>query len=251
MQLSISKIKTFKACRRMYELKYFEKLVPIKKPEALETGSNFHEFIEHLNKHGDFIDCEEDYSQSQAMAVAYEKYVYPQLKVVEAEKWYEKALISGDVLVGRVDGIAEDGNIVEYKTTGIDLEQYEYNLQWDEQILAYMYLTDKRKIYYVIVKKPTIRQKKDETVEEFYDRMVRWYDEDTESKIKLLKIEKTDDDVAEFEDELMAIAHEMLHAGHYYRNTCHCNMWGRRCEYSSVCMHYDPNQEYLEFTKGE
>ena len=37
----------------------------------------------------------------------------------------------------------------------------------------------------------------------------------------------------------------------FYRNTCHCNSWGRRCEYSSICLHYDPNLEYIDYVKGD
>lgn len=250
MNVSISRIKAFKACKKLYELKYIEKLEPVQKAESLETGTNYHELIEYLNNNRHLPEC--DFTKEYAMAKAYEKYIYPNFKVVESEKWLEYELATGDKLIGRVDGLADDGHIVEHKTSGLDItESYEYNLLWDEQILAYMLLTGKRKVWYTVCKKPTIRQKQNESDEEFYHRMVEWYDEDTESKIRLLEIERTDDEVAKFEDELMLMIDDMRHTGYYYRNTCHCNMWGRRCEYSSVCLNYDPNQEYIEFTRGE
>lgn len=252
MRVSVSRIKAFKACKKLYELKYIEHLEPVKTPEALETGKNYHELLEWLNKEGDLFGVEEDYSKEQAMAAAYWKYIYPKFKVVEAEKWLEYDLGNGDKLVGVVDAIAEDGHIVEHKSTGLDItEQYEYNLLWDEQILAYMLMTGKRKVWYTVCRKPTIRQKQNESDEDFFHRMVEWYDTDTDSKIRLLEIERTDKEVAEFEDELMLMVDDMRHTGHFYRNTCHCNMWGRRCEYSSVCLNYDPSQEYVEFVKGE
>ena len=252
MRVSVSRIKAFKSCRRLYELKYLEHLEPVEKPEVLQVGSNYHKLLEWLNTHGSLDGVDEDYSKEQAMASAYAKYIYPRFKVVEAEKWIEYDLGDGDKLVGCVDAIAEDGHIVEHKTVGSDItEQYEYNLLWDEQITAYMMMTEARKVYYTVCRKPTIRQKKDETEEEFYRRMVAWYDEDTESKIRLLELYRTDDEVEQYRDDLMLMVNEMRHAGNYYRNTCHCNMWGRRCEYSSVCLHYDPSQEYVEFTKGE
>ena len=186
------------------------------------------------------------------MALAYQKYIYPKFHVVSAEKWMSYDLGNGDKLVGIVDGIADDGHIVEHKSTGIDItEGYEYDLLWDEQILAYMLMTGKRRVWYTICRKPTIRLCKNETDEHFFERMKEWYDTDTESKIRLLDIERTDDEVEQFRDELMAMVNEMRHAGNFYRNTCHCNMWGRRCEYSSVCLHYDPAQEYIDFVKGE
>lgn len=255
MRVSISRIKAFKSCRKLYELKYIERLEPAQKPEALELGSSYHKLLEELNSGTALAGNPEyanDFSKEMAMARAYEKYIYPKFKVVEAEKWLEYDLITGDKLVGIVDAIADDGHIVEHKSYGSEItEQYEYNLQWDEQILAYMLMTGKRKVWYTVCRKPTIRQKQNETEEEFFYRMLEWYDTDTDSKIRLLEIERTDEEVTEFEDELMLMVDEMRHAGYFYRNTCHCNMWGRRCEYSSICLHYDPNQEYVEFIKGE
>jgi len=251
MRLSISKIKAFKSCRRLYELKYIEGLQPVQKADALETGSNYHKLLEELNKnqyHWDYV----DYSKERAMAEAYYKYIFPKFHVVEAEKWLEYDLGTGDKLVGCIDAIADDGHIVEHKSTGQEItEQYEYNLLWDEQILAYMLMTGDRKVWYTVCRKPSIRQKKDETDEEFFKRMVEWYDEDTDSKIRLFEIERTDEEVNEFAGELYRMAYTMNNANNYYRNTCHCNMWGRRCEYSSVCLHYDPEQEYIEYVKEE
>ena len=237
MRLSISKIKTFKACRQMYRLKYVEMLEPIQKAEALETGSNYHKLLETLNTTGEI---ESGYTKEIAMATAYKKYIYPKFKVSEAEKWLEYDLGNGDKLVGIADGIANDGHIVEHKTTSQEItEQYEYNLLWDEQILAYMLLTGMRKVWYTVCRKPTIRQKRNETDEEFFSRMVEWYDEDTESKIRLLEIERTDNEVEQFKAELDAMRYEMknaeisdkhrtVKASPFYRNTCHCNMWGGR-----------------------
>ena len=253
MRLSISKIKSFKSCRRAYELHYVEGLTPVKTPDALAIGSSYHELLEKLNKTG-VLEDSDNLSMEMAMAHAYQKYVYPKFKVVEAEKWVEMK-IGGDTLVGIVDGVADDGHIVEHKTTGIDsLEEYEFNLQWDEQILAYMYLTGQRKVWYTVCRKPTIRQKKNETEQEFYERMIAWYDEDTENKIRLIELERTDEEVEKFGIELMTMLNVMKEAEAkklFYRNTCHCSMWGRRCEYSSICLNYDPNQEYIDFVKGE
>ena len=267
MRLSISKIKAFKSCRRMYELKYVEGLEPVQKSDALTLGSNYHELLEFLNKNGTLDGVEEDNSRELAMACAYQKYIYPKFHVVEAEKWLTYDLGADDELVGIADGIADDGHIVEYKTFGTNdsMEQYEYNLLWDEQILAYMLMTGNRKVWYVVCRKPTIRQSKNETDEEFFNRMVEWFDTDTENKIKLMEIERTDEEVEQFRKNVISMAVEMHVAENqkkhmdkysvvtdpYYRNTCHCNVWGKRCEYSSICLHYDPNQEYIEFVKGE
>ena len=254
MRLSISKIKMFKSCRRMYELRYVEGLVPREKPEALQVGASYHKLLEELNttgQHWDYVDL----SKERAMAEAYYRYIFPKFRVIEAEKALTLELADGNELYGIVDGIADDGHIVEHKTTGSEItEQYEYNLLWDEQILAYMLLTGKRKVWYTVCRKPTIRQKQNESEEEFFYRMCEWYDTDTDSKIRLLEIERTDAEVEQFKADLYRISAEMNlneQMKHFYKNTCHCNMYGRRCEYSSICLHYDPEQQYLEFERGE
>lgn len=253
MKISVSSLKLFKACRRAWQLRYIEGLTPIQKAEALETGSTYHSKIEDIYNNG-YCDTS-DNSKESAMALAYEKYIYPNFKVKAAEEWFEYEIgKNGNVLIGRVDGVTEDGHLVEHKTTSMDItEKYEYDLQWDEQILAYMLGYGVRKMWYTVIKKPTIRQKKDETEEEFFDRMCKWYDEDTDSKIKLLEIIRTDEEIEAFEKELEIVMGIMENAEvedkFLYKNPLYCNCWGRRCEYSSVCLHYDPEQEYIDFER--
>ncbi len=252
MITSISGIKLFKACRRAYELKYIYGLEPVAVADSLETGISYHSMIEQLYKEGDFLNVEEEYSKEQAMAVAYKKYIYPHFKVKSVENWVEYRLPYGDKLIGRVDGIAEDGSIVEHKTTSMEItEEYEYSLLWDEQLLAYMLATGTHDAWYTICRKPTIRQKKDETEEEIFHRMVKWYDDDTQSKIRLLRLHRTDKEIRAFESDLRGIILEMKQTSFFYKNCAYCNKWGRRCEYSSICLNYDPNQEYIEFKRRE
>ena len=247
MRLSVTKIKEFKACRRAYELKYIEGLEPVEKSDALVTGTNYHEKLETLYKTGE-VDTS-DFSKESAMISAYLKYIYPKFKVKTVEDWIEIP-VGKHIFYGRVDGISEDRCLVEHKTVSTPInEEYEYNLQWDEQIPMYMLLADIRKVYYTVCQKPTIRIKKGETEEEFFNRMVSWYDEDTDSKIRLLTITRTDKEVFDHAVDLARIADEMEACNLFYKNTLHCFRWGRKCEYASVCMNYDPNEEYIEFER--
>lgn len=249
MRLSITAIKTFKACRREYFLKYIEGLEPVKKPEALEIGSNYHQKIEQLYATGD-VDIS-DFSKESAMAVAYKKYIYPHFKMKAAEEWVEKD-IGKHTLFGRVDGLSEDGFLVEHKSVGYEINpDYEYKLMWDEQILAYMLMSNTNKVYYTVCRKPILRQKNGESDWEFFLRMVAWYDDYTDAKIRLMVIERTDEEIQAFAKQAEEIADEIENAHNYYLNTCHCFRWGRQCEYASVCLHYDPNQQYLQFTRRE
>lgn len=255
MKGSISRLKLFKACHRAYYFKYVENLEPVQKPEALETGANYHELLEWLYEHGDLDGVEEDNSKELAMACAYWKYIYPKFKVKAVEEWKSRSC-GMHIMIGRVDGIAEDGSLVEHKTTSMDLDEFEYGLQWDEQMLVYMWLTGTTSIWYTMVRKPTIRQKKDESDEEFFNRMVAWYDEDTDKKIRVVKLERTVEQINDCIRELAWTMDDIEFLGEndinrWSKNTCYCNHWGRRCEYSDICLNYDPNQQYVEFMKGD
>lgn len=248
MRLSVSKIKLFKACRRAYELKYLEGLEPIQKADSLETGTGYHKRIENMYT-GNESENISDFSKDAAMAEAYRKYIFPELKVKAVEQWVE---CPGLNLVGIVDGIAEDGRLVEHKTTSGEIgDEYEYRLEWDEQILAYMLMTGERSMYYTVCRKPNIRQKKNESDEEFYNRMLEWYDTDTKSKIRFFIVERKNEDIQVFYDDVKMISDEMNSTKNFYRNTQHCFKWGRECEYAPVCLSYDPNQEYAGFIKTE
>lgn len=248
--VSISRVKLFKACRRAYELKYIYGLEPVEKAEALETGLTYHQKLEELYRTGD-VDIS-DMSRESAMAMAHKKYLAHALPMRSVEEPFEFLLPNGDKLVGRIDGILKTGTLVEHKTTSQDIgPEYEYSLMWDEQILAYMLATGSRRMWHTACRKPTIRQKKNETKEEFFQRMVDWYDDDTLSKILMIFVERTDEEINQFALDLRRIIYEINHCGLYYRNTAYCTRYGRRCEYASVCLHYDPNLEYIEFTRRE
>lgn len=248
MKASVSQIKLFKACPKAWQFHYVEKLIPVQSSDALVTGKRYHERLEAL-ENGE--DLDNDFSKEAAMAEAYRKYIFPKFHVIAAEAELEKK-IGDHILHGIVDGLSDDGYIVEHKTTSRDISEggeYEYNLLWDEQVLAYMSMTGRRKVYYTVCKKPTIRQKKDESEEEFYNRMVAWYDDNTAEKIRLFIVERTDKEVADFEQEFQQICDTISKSEYFYKNTCNCTAYGRRCEYSSICLHYNPYQQYVEFTK--
>lgn len=252
MIVSISRLKTFKACRRAFELHYIEGLRPVVEAEALQTGRKYHELIERLFAGADI---EEEQTKEFAMFEAFRKYVAPKLPAYTPEVVISYDINGEDALTGRLDGIADIGGecvLIEHKTTSSDnLEEYEFDLQVDEQIPAYMLATGARRMFYTVCKKPTIRQKKNETDEEFFERMKEWYDEDTTQKIRCFIVERTDEEVEQFRSELVDLVDEVRNTKRYYRNTLHCFRFGRRCEYASICANYDPTQEYIEFTKEE
>ena len=251
MNLSISSLKLFKACRRAYQFKNIYRIIPVETSAALATGTSYHEMIETLHRDGSIPELN---SKEAAMARAYATYIMPDMPEFEPEVWFEKKVGRCKTLIGRLDGKTENA-IIEHKTTSVNsIDEYEFNLQMDEQLLAYFLATGCRNAFYTVCRKPTIRQKQSETDVEFAQRCYEWYSDDTYNKIRLLKVSRTDDEVEAFKQELIKMFKVIRTAAkndEYYRNTCYCNAWGRPCEYSSICLNYDPTQEYVNFKKRE
>lgn len=254
MKLSSSSLKLFKACRRAYELRKVYNVVPVDtQSEALQIGTNYHAMIEELHKNQALPALD---SKEAAMVHAYAKYILPEMPEFEPEIEFECICGSKDnVLTGRIDGrVCSENAIVEHKTTSLDVEEFEFNLQWDEQLLTYFWATGCNTAYYTVCKKPTIRQKQSETPEEFAQRCLDWYSEDTDSKIRLLKIVCTPEDIKAHKKQLWKMFTEIKHAqkhNNFYRNPCYCNSWGRPCEYKPICLNYNPDEEYVGFERRD
>lgn len=248
MRLSNSKIQCFKSCRRKYQLKYVEDIVPVQSAEALERGKSYHEKVEMILKGEEFTF---DDPKTDAMALAFQKYILPKVGKVEAvEEWFETPLPDGNVLCGKCDGRLEDGRIVEHKTTSADLDEaYIASLQNDEQILTYMWAYGVNEILYTVCKTPSIRLKKDETDDEFRQRCLEWYDTDTEMKIGTINVFRDPDEIKEFGKDLEAISDEINHCKRFYRVPAHCMKWNRPCEYMGICRNFDPQMQYVGFER--
>lgn len=250
IKVSNSSIQMFKSCRRAYELKYIEGITPIAPADALERGRSYHSKVEEVLK-GGFPELTDP--KIDAMVTAFMCHIagkIPGAKCVE--EWFEKPLSNGNIIVGRCDGILEDGRILEHKTTsGMLDEAYIAGLQNDEQILTYMWAYGVNKMIYTVCKTPTLRQGKNESDDEYYLRCCDWYSEDTDRKVGIVEVERSVDEIAQFEQELCAITEEMEKASLFYRCPSNCMKWGRPCEYFQICRNYDPKMDYIGFERRE
>ena len=247
MKHSNSSIQAYKSCRRMYELKYRYGVEPVQKAEALERGLNYHAKVEQLLKTGDF---DHDEEKTTAMAEAFRDYILPNIPQVATEEWFEWSFADGEQLVGRVDARTIDGAIVEHKTTSGEIdEEYWYQKQYDEQLMTYMLAYDTNRAIYTVCRTPLLRQKQNESGEEYVARCRAWYDEDTERKIATREIVIPQEQLDEFKIMLAQTIGEMERCTLFYRNQAYCTHWGRMCEYAPICQHYDPEQTYIEFRR--
>lgn len=250
MRLSNSGIQCFKSCRRKYELRYIEDVVPVQNAEVLERGRSYHEKVEMLLR-GETFPLDDP--KTDAMALAFRKYILPQIGKVEAvEEWFNRELPDGNVLVGRCDGRLESGKLIEHKTTAGDLDEaYISGLQNDEQILTYMWAYGVNEILYTVCKTPTIRLKKDESEDDFRLRCLEWYETDTALKIGTINVYRSPEEIAEFGKELSLMSEEITNCHNFYRVPSHCMKWNRPCEYMSICRNYDPQMDYVGFERRE
>ena len=247
IRLSNSAIQLFKSCRRAYELKYVMGVIPMTSADALERGKSYHEKVEaYLHDEG----FEFDNPKVDAMVIGgFASHIAPSLgNVTRVEEWFEKPLPNGNVIVGRCDGILPDSRILEHKTTSMPIDEaYIAGLQNDEQILTYLWAYGVNDIVYTVCKTPTIRQKQNETGEEYYLRCCAWYAEDTASKVGTIDVYRSDAEIKEFEQELCDISEEIEKTSLFYRCPGNCMKWGRQCEYFPICRNYDPRIVYVNF----
>lgn len=248
MDISVSQLGCYKQCRRLYYLKYKLGLEPVQTAEALITGSNYHEMVEKISR-GEEVDFPR--SALGAMLWAYSSFIAPKIDVAEQEKWFKYPLPGGrHNLIGRFDGITSDGVIVEHKTTSSPIdESYIYNLQFNDQIKAYLLASGRNTLWYTSCSKPKLRQKKDETEEEYFQRCCSWFENDTDSKIRLFEQYRTQEELKNFETEVAKIADEIEACTLFFRNPANCSTWSG-CPYRSICPSEHP-QPGLAFQISE
>ncbi len=252
--ITTSMIKSFKSCRRLYELQYIEQLKPRIDPTALSVGSSYHNLIEKilLDKY------ESDQSTIYGiMAEQFKNRIFPLLpKMQSVEKEFKIQIADNKFIIGKIDAVTVDGIPVEHKTTSeaID-EKYIHRLNWDDQVTNYLLAESIaqqkiiNKVIYTVVRKPTIKLKIKETMEEYLLRCIDWYEEDTEQKIATFPVIRSKGDLAAQEEELIYISEDINNCKKYYRNPSHCSILG--CSYSSICLSYTPETGTVDFVKKE
>lgn len=253
MESTTSQIRAFKSCRRLFELQYIELLRPKVESEALAVGSNYHRIVEGILK-GE--ECPAD-GIPAIMASQFKSRILPLLpKISMVEKQFRVRIGRSKFLIGKIDAICEDGTPVEHKTTSDTIdEKYIHRLNWDDQVTNYLValsLEQKKivnKVIYTVIKKPTIRIKQNETMEDYLKRCVEWYEDDTEHKVATFPVVRSKDELIEKQAELVDMFKEIKKCKRFYRNPSHCSIMG--CPYASVCLSYTPEAGAVDFVKKE
>lgn len=275
--LTYSRIKLRKNCPCAEHFRYDECLSLRNKKSALQLGSAVHKGLETNSIDEALCTFENIFPISQeeqdklditkatckAMLQGYfSKYGYWNENTI---KEYEfkipivnpktKAKSRTFVLAGKVDAITQiDGQywLIEYKTASQINADYFNRLDLDEQISLYMYAVQRAMnikpvgIIYRVLRKPTIKQRKNETVEQFCSRLEEDYINRPDFYFFEGKFYRDEVATKQFERELWAFTKQKLYETNnniHYKNASRCLDFGA-CEYFALCTK-QPDAELL------
>lgn len=240
-ELTASMLGTFKRCPRRYELEYIYDLKPSEPSEALAIGSSYHANVENILRH-------EDYNHeglAGKMAEAFEKYIDWQNWYAIPEKEFRVRLSRGLYLKGRLDALTYDGLPVEHKTTGqSNMEKYIDHLAYDDQIAIYMLATQSQRAVYTIIQKPTIRQCKNETEEEYLKRISEWY---SPEHVMSVNVVRTAGELEAKREEIIYLSKQIRQTKMFWRNPNTCAITS--CPYASICLNYEPDMQLVGYER--
>ena len=288
-----SRLKAYQSCPMLEKFRYRDCLVPKGKREALRFGSAIHKGLEMWSVEAALEELKFDFPTSteeaneqeiirgkvRAMLNGYFKRFEPfeehepELQFDIGTRYPTKSGMRRSnriKLCGKIDDLAMiDGKlwVVEYKTAGQIDKSYFDRLYVDSQITFYM-LAAKRidlnpvGVLYRILKKPQLRQKQNETIDAFIERLEADYLERPDFYFFETKLYRTTSDLEQFE---LDIWHEIKQAnqaakeGHFFRHSHSCSNYGT-CAYLPLCTgengaealyEYREPHEELDFLKGE
>jgi hypothetical protein len=295
----------FRNCRKSCQLRYELGLVPLAENRTLSFGSLIHkcldawyttsdlEYVQRMidetypNRYAN-DDEKFDWHNAHAMMIGYTR-AYPMslelFKVIALEKVFTGPIVNPDTsaqsrtfkLSGKIDGLLQkmDGTywLLENKTTQSLDGNYLEKLWCDLQITMYAYYLEQTLgiritgIIYNVLVKASLKQRKEETEEEFAiryaeacaknksgkssatrhiaepdnefrARLIDKYCEDSTSMFHREEIYLSRDQYDELRSELWELTQQYLDAkrrGTWYKNTDFCFRWNRPCAYFSIC----------------
>jgi len=271
-----SSISSFRTCPRKYFFAYVLKYVPVIEALALSLGRALHLALEKwwleskeaalavLKKNAGSI-SETDTAKLCAML---KHYAPPRehLHVVAVEQEYStlvragKKTLRGVRYCCKIDGLLEDDNgpaLLEHKSTSksiIGFDRYWQKLTVDSQMLWYMLASDTRVCYYDVLRKPQLRQKKTETVDQYQERCEQAIQEDKEKYYQFRRIPRSDSDLLQARQDLYdwtVIVRQAHKHNRWPQNPGSCLGNYGTCEYLEVCAERATLQDAAQFRRKD
>lgn len=283
-----SRLKTRMNCPWKEHLRYDRELVPIRRKEALSIGEAVHKGIETWSLET-ALSCFDnifpaDQQEADALEVAKATVegmltgYFARFKPFawhDPEKEFELPLLHRGgrksrihFIAGKIDDIVHEHHgdwIVEYKTAGQLTGAYFERLYLDEQITMYCYAAKRMGynplgVIYRVIRKPTIRPRKGESIRQYTDRLVEEYRARPDFYFLEQKLYRSQDDLNVFEIELrdkVLTFDRDKKASLNFRNTSHCSDYGG-CPYLPLCTRrsgaeclYEHRKPHEELNGGE
>lgn len=274
--LTHSSLTDFKNCRRKYYYRNECMLVPKVRKTSLNLGSAVHKGLEIGSVDDALKTFENIFPNDQQEANILENMkaicramlegyfnLYSPFESIQAELQYSIPIINPAtgqksktyILQGKIDGLTviDSRNwLIEYKTASSIDKSYIERLSLDTQVTTYIYALQRflnikiDGVIYRILRKPSIRQTKKETIMQYQDRLIQDYKDRPEFYFHEEQLYRSQEDLKEFEAELWEITQTMLHCNKqegWYRNTSRCVDWGS-CQYAPLCLK-NPDAELL------
>lgn len=277
--LTNSSISAFKSCPKKFYWRYERQIEAKERPEALLLGTAIHGFLESHYRQTPFTPPTDLTPKSQAILKGVQEY-YPILFMDDCDLFEPIAVekvINGEILNpetgrpareyaygGKVDGLVilkkdaesfKEGDLLllEHKTTTKVDDAYFERLQLDSQLLLYsLYLSRELGApidgtIFNVIQKPTIRQKKNESEEEYCLRIrmaLNWPEQYYRRYLQF-----PDQRMKEIQKELWDAKNVIAKArleNIFTMNSASCFDYHRRCDYWALCSSEDPETTIKE-----
>lgn len=290
LHLSVSSLEDWLTCKRLYFWKRIKKYDRIEFNIPYLVGRVIHVGISYVfNKRKDAVEAMRDYFRKEKLQIKENLPLTPEQEedLNEQEfitqgmlkaycKRYEKMLRNIKLIQNEVEGcidindntkfvfkldnllmIGKNKVLHELKTTKYITPEYVRRIQTDFQPTLYYYAYNLvfedspiSEIMYDVIKKPSIRQKKNEQYKAFLKRLEDWYETpDDMGVFHIERFEKPKMSEDEAWNTISNISKEILSCKHkedYYMNTKQCyDYYGKVCPYVELCFNGGETKENL------
>ena len=255
MLFSHSRINCFKQCPKKFDYRYNKHLFKIDEESTiLIMGKAFHRGIElgdvgkleqELDNNNDFLNENAETNKVIVLAMVeafFNKFpdhnegdVKHEVEIKTKFGGYD-FIMYADAIVEEVDGIV----LREYKTTSRIDSTYIDKLKFNDQISRYCLAIEQeyhkpvKRIEYYVAKKPLLRLKKDESLEQYRQRLVEKIMDDEES-IQYFELYRTPEQLSEEQEDLIYDMEQIDKTTRYTKNLSACSCY-ETCPYLELCM---------------
>jgi hypothetical protein len=268
--LSHSSLSTQLACLQKYEYERVQRLELVEGPRALGLGKAFQKAIElqdpAAGERALFEAAPQFRTDDEETRLRVEQVTVGAAAALYLRKWpggageqrefeYRVRLRSPWTgaysrtfdLVGYADGVIDCGGYLELienkfvgQITGLTLRKLKLDRQVSLACYGLWRATGKpvRAVHYRFTKKPSIKQRQNETLDQFLERLAADYEDRPDFYSHGEPLFRSDDDLLRIEKELWVWADELRNARRrqcYPRNTGHCSDFGG-CQFIPLCV---------------